>query len=69
MWNALKHLLSSKKAILGIVTAVTAGVAKIGWQIPSETVGLIVAPMIAAILGQGMADSGKEAAKIAAGSK
>jgi hypothetical protein len=66
MWKAIKGvlvaLLSSKKAVMGISGAITAGIMKLGFDIPSETVGLIVAPIVASIVGQGVADAGKEAA-------
>jgi uncharacterized membrane protein YeaQ/YmgE (transglycosylase-associated protein family) len=67
MWQAFKSaaigILSSKKAVMGIVGALTAGAMKLGWNIDSETVMLVVSPIVAAIIGQGAADWGKEAAK------
>jgi len=67
MWKAIKsvavEILSSKKAVMGIVGAVTAGLLKLGAHVDSETVGLVVGPIVAAIIGQGAADFGKEAAK------
>jgi hypothetical protein len=67
MWKAVKAaiigILSSKKAVLGLTTALTAGLLKLGLDVDSETVGLVVAPLVAAIVGQGIADHGKEAAK------
>lgn len=51
---------------MGIVGAISAGVMKLGFNVDSETVGLIVTPIIAAIIGQGVADHGKEAAKVEA---
>lgn len=68
MWKTVKQitvsLLSSKKAVMGITAAVTAGIMKLGFNVDSETVGLVVGPLVAAIIGQGVADHGKEAAKI-----
>jgi uncharacterized membrane protein YeaQ/YmgE (transglycosylase-associated protein family) len=49
--------------VMGIVGALTAGAMKLGWNIDSETVMLVVSPIVAAIIGQGAADWGKEAAK------
>lgn len=67
MWTAIKQviigLLSSKKAVMGISAAIAAGTMKLGFNVSSETVGLIVSPIVAAIIGQGVADHGKEAAK------
>lgn len=72
MWKAIKQvvigLLSSKKAVMGISAAVAAGVMKLGYNIESETVALIVGPVVAAIVGQAAADYGKEAAKVTTGS-
>jgi hypothetical protein len=69
MWTAFKQILSSKKVVLALVAGATAGVAKLGFAVDSETVALIVSPLIAAIVGQGIADHGKEAAKIEAAAK
>jgi uncharacterized protein YqgC (DUF456 family) len=70
MWKAVKSVLaqifSSKKAVMGLVGALTAGILKLGIHVDSETVGLIVSPIIAAIIGQGVADHGKSAAEITA---
>jgi hypothetical protein len=71
MWKAVKlaliGILSSKKAVMGLTGALTAGIMKLGLNIDSETVGLVVGPIVAAIIGQAAADHGKEAAQIAAG--
>lgn len=68
MWKAIKtvviEILSSKKAVMGLTAALTAGVMKLGLHVDSETVGLIVGPIVAAVIGQGVADHNKEAAKI-----
>lgn len=68
MWNALKAaivgILSSKKAVMGLTGALTAGIMKLGLHVDSETVGLVVGPIVAAIIGQAAADHGKEAALI-----
>jgi cyanophycinase-like exopeptidase len=70
MWKAVKQvvigLLSSKKAVMGISAAIAAGTMKLGFGVSSETVALIVGPVVAAIIGQGVADHGKEAAKVTA---
>jgi hypothetical protein len=71
MWQAFKTaaigILSSKKAVMGIAGALAAGAMKLGWNVDSETVLLVVGPIVAAIVGQGVADLGKEAAKSDAG--
>lgn len=67
MWAGIKialtGLLGSKKALLAIFGAVAAGLMKLGWNVDSDTVGLILAPLISAIIGQGIADVGKEQVK------
>ena len=64
--NAIKGLLSSKKGLAALVSALVWGIGKVGLDLPTEAVAGIVAPLMAFILGQGIADHGKEAAKIEA---
>lgn len=66
MKEAIIRLVSSMKvwtAILGLVTAV--GV-KAGFNVDPEVFWAIVGVLTAVILGQGLTDHGKEAAKITA---
>lgn len=62
MWKAIKDVLSSKKAVMTIVSGVTALVSRLGWNVDSETVGLFLAPFIAYIVGQSAVDMKKVAA-------
>jgi len=64
MKKALVEILSSKKALSALFAAIAAGAMKLGWKVDSETVGIILSPIIAYILGQGIADHGKEQAKL-----
>jgi hypothetical protein len=64
MNESLKGLLTSKKFIAAIVAVIVAIGARYGLQLDPPTVGVIVSPIIAYIVGQGMADRGKEAAAI-----
>lgn len=63
MLEALRGLFGSKKAIAAIVSTIAAIVAVIGWNVSDATLGLCLSPVVAYILGQGMADMNKEAAK------
>jgi len=63
MLEAIKGILSSKKALAAIVGVVVSLVAKLGIDLPTEALLAILTPILAYILGQGVADIGKEAAK------
>lgn len=64
MMDALKILFTSKKFLMAIAaTLVTLG-AKYGLNLDPELIALIVGTFATAIIGQGIADHGKEAAKI-----
>ncbi len=65
----MKEMLQSKKAIAAIAGLIVAAAGKVGLGLDTETVMAIVSPIVAYIIGQGWADSGKEAAKIQAESK
>ena len=64
MLNALKELISSKKALMAIASAIVAGVAKLGLELDTEAVLTIITPLVSFVIGQGVADLGKEAAKV-----
>jgi hypothetical protein len=64
--TTLKALLQSKKFIAAqIATLVWLG-GKVGLSVDTETMAGIVGPIVAYVLGQGLADAGKEAAKLKA---
>ena len=60
----IKDLLTSKKAITAIASVFAGLVARIGFEIPAEDLVPILSPAMAYIVGQGIADHGKERAKI-----
>lgn len=62
--SLIKQLLASKKAIAMIAGVIVAAVGRIGLELPTDAVTQIVAPIVAYILGQGLADAGKEAMKL-----
>ncbi len=63
MKKTLIDILSSKKAITALLAFAAAIAAKFGFDLDTDSIELIVAPLIAYILAQGVADHGKEAAK------
>lgn len=64
MWNLIKGLLSSKKVAVMLAGVIVAAAGKIGLELPTETVALILSPILMYIAGQGWADRDKEAAKV-----
>lgn len=60
-------LLGSKKFVMAMLTMVAALAAKYGLGFDPAQALAFLSPLIAAIIGQGVADHGKEAAKIMAG--
>ena len=65
MWKEIKAFLASKKALMFILSGVAWVVAKLGWgSVPVDELGLLLGGFWAYILGQGMADIGKEAKKL-----
>ncbi len=64
MGKAIADLFKSKKA-LAAMAAVTVGlVAKLGFEISADELLTFLSPLMAYIVGQGIADHGKERAKI-----
>lgn len=63
MPQLLKDLLSSKKAVAGLVAIAAIVLNAVGLPIPEDTLTQIVAVVMAYIVGQGFADIGKEAEK------
>lgn len=64
MMEALKGLLSSKKAIVAIVGIIIAAAGKAGLDLSEDSVHDIVQVVMAYLVGQGVADHGKESAKV-----
>lgn len=64
MKTTLYEMFTSKKFLASLAGTIVASVAKIGLDLPVEDVATLLAPITAYILGQGWADSGKEAVKI-----
>ena len=60
----LYQLLSSKKFVVTLVTILVWVVGRTGMDLNPDLLMPIVASLVAFVLGQGWADSGKEAAKI-----
>jgi hypothetical protein len=67
LWTTAKALLSSKKFVAALIAALVWLGGKVGLHVDSETMAGIIGPIVAYVLGQGIADHGKEAAQIAAG--
>jgi len=65
----LRELLTSKKFVAMLVGIITVVVTKIGWDIDHDTISQIVALVASYIVGQGFADKGKEAARIASAAR
>ncbi len=68
MLSVVKSMFGSKKFIAALVTGGVWGLGRLGFHIDEVTLGGIVAPLFAYIIGQGAADKGKEAALINAAS-
>lgn len=67
MLDAIKGLLSSKKALAAIAGVVVALVGKLGIDLDTDALVILITPIVAFVVGQGIADNGKEAAKVALG--
>ena len=65
--GVLKGLLASKKFVAMIVGLIVIIVGKLGLNLDPEAVTKVVGLIMAYIVGQGIADNGKEAAKVEAG--
>ena len=64
MWNTVKQLLASKKALATIVAILVWLVGKFGLEVESELLYGIVGPLLVYVTGQSIADFGKEKAKV-----
>ncbi len=57
---AIRGILGSKKFVAAIAAAISAGAVRVGLPaISTESIALVLSPILAAILGQGVADAGK----------
>ena len=69
-WKQLRDTLvefaTSKKAIAAVVGVIVTTAGTYGLELPTDALALVVSPIIAYIVGQGWADSGKPAAAIQA---
>lgn len=65
----LGKLLTSKKFLATVAGVLVALGSKIGLDLPTEATLSIVGAIAAYVIGQGIADNGKEAAKVAAESE
>jgi uncharacterized membrane protein (DUF441 family) len=61
MIDALKEMISSKKAIAAIAGLIVAAAGRVGLGLPTDAVVQITGIIIAYIVGQGIADAGKHA--------
>ena len=68
MWGAVKGMFASKKFVAAIAGAIVALVAKLGVEMETESVMAVITPILAFVVGQGIADAGKEAKKVENGS-
>ena len=68
MWKYVKSLLPrvlrSKKFQTAVVAVIVYVSGRLGWDVSPTDLVLVIAPLIAFIVSQGWADSGKEAARI-----
>jgi hypothetical protein len=63
MREMIRSLLSSKKAVAAIAGVIVIGASRAGIVLPPEATHDLVAVVVAYLIGQGLADVGKEAAK------
>jgi len=63
MREMIRSLLSSKKAVAAIAGVVVIGASRAGIVLPPEATHDLVAVVVAYLIGQGLADVGKEAVK------
>lgn len=64
IWLTIREFVTSKKFIAAVAGILITLLAKLKFDVPESTVQEIVGLIIAYIISQGWADSGKEAAKI-----
>lgn len=64
MWNTLRGLLESKKAMMAFISMAVWVVGRLGLDVDVDVLAGAVAPLWAYIFGQGIADHGKTRAQI-----
>ena len=63
MKKAIADMLQSKKALMAIATVLVTLGSKYGLEVSADELLPIISPLMAYIVGQGIADHGKERAK------
>ena len=66
MGKAITDLFQSKKALAAMAAVIVGLAAKLGFEISTDELLPILSPLMAYIVGQGIADHGKERAKVEA---
>ena len=66
MWKAIKGILGSKKALVAVLSGAIWVAGRFGLDLEIGELLPVVAPLWAYVIGQGVADAGKEKAKIEA---
>ena len=66
MWSTAKELFKSKKALVAFVACIVWAAGRFGMHLDKEALLGVVSPLWAYVLAQGVADHGKEAAKVSA---
>jgi hypothetical protein len=66
MWNATKGLLSSKKAMMAVLSGAVWLIGKAGFHLDTAELAGAVGPLWAYIFAQGVADHGKGKAELEA---
>lgn len=66
MSPATRELLESKKFRTALIAMIVAALGRLGLQVDEQTILTIISPMMAFIIGQGIADHGATAAKTVA---
>lgn len=67
MPQVIRDLLASKKFLVSLVGVLVWALAKVGFSVDSDALLLVLSPFYAYVLAQGIADHGKEAAKVTQG--
>ena len=67
--ETIKGLFASKKFTVALTATIVWAVSLLGFDVDTETIGAILSPLYAYVLGQGFADHGKPAMLAARGDK
>lgn len=57
--NVLKSLLTSKKFVVALAATLAWAVGLLGLDVSADQIGMVLSPLYAYVLGQGIADVGK----------